>query len=133
MRITRFITRTVLISTAIVSGMLIGMLGFNSVTANIYENPNLGPAPVYPTNENGETYGSSAHANSLETEPDLIAAVGIDGTKGYLRKTDLYMEMPKTPEEALAKQRNQKILSNLSLDKIKFFFMAKYNGFNKFH
>jgi|GEM_PF-4561749 hypothetical protein len=133
MRITRFIIRKALIRTAVASGILIGILSFSGAMANTYENPNLGPAPVYPTNENGETYGSSAHANSLETEPDLIAAVGIDGTKGYLRKTDLYMEMPKTPEEALAKQRNQKILSNLSLDKIKFFFMAKYNGFNKFH
>jgi hypothetical protein len=44
-------------------------------------------------------------ATTLETIPDLISAVGVDGTKGYVKKVDLYEEMPKTPEEALERQR----------------------------
>ncbi len=68
---------------------------------------------VYPTNENGQTYGSAADANSLTshgtpgTEPDLIRAVGVDGTSGYVLKKDLDGELPKKPEEALAIQRSR--------------------------
>lgn len=62
--------------------------------------------PSFPKNENGQTYGSAADATSPYTEPDLIKAYGVDGTIGYVMKKDLDGEMPKTPEEALAKQRN---------------------------
>lgn len=62
--------------------------------------------PEFPKNENGQTYGSSADAISPYTEPDLIIAHGVDGTIGYVMKKDLDGEMPRTPEEALANQRN---------------------------
>ena len=40
-------------------------------------------------------------ATSYEDRPDLIAAVGVDGISGYVRKTDLDGDMPNSPEEAV--------------------------------
>jgi len=63
-------------------------------------------APNYPKNQTGQTYGSTADDASLASEPDLIKAVGVDGTVGYVLKTDLDRKMPKSPKEALEQQRN---------------------------
>lgn len=61
----------------------------------------------YPKNINGQTYGSSADATSPETEPELISAIGVDGTAGYVLKKDLDGELPKSPEEAIAIQNSR--------------------------
>lgn len=71
-------------------------------TNEIITEENFHPTKVYQVNENGQTYGSSLYAVSLETEPDLILARGVDGTIGYVYYTDLYKEEPKNPEEAIA-------------------------------
>ncbi|NPV71705.1 MAG: peptidase M56 BlaR1 [Firmicutes bacterium] len=96
--------RTVVFGVALVAGVLLGTLGFRD-TAGVYLNQGLAPVPVYPRNENGQTYGSAAYATSPDTEPDLIAAPGVDGTLGYVRKVDLDGPPPKTPDESLAPQR----------------------------
>lgn len=63
----------------------------------------IGPASSYPKNQNGETYGSVLDAPLVGVEPDLIAAVGVDGTEGYVRSTELNGgPQPKSPEEAVA-------------------------------
>lgn len=62
---------------------------------------------IFPKNNNGQTYGSSADASSPEMEPELISAVGIDGTTGYVLKKDLDGERPKSPEEAIAIQNSR--------------------------
>ncbi|MCF7758615.1 hypothetical protein KQ941_29750 [Paenibacillus xylanexedens] len=62
---------------------------------------------LYPKNKNGQTYGSSVYATSLETEPDLILATGVDGTEGYLLRKDMEGELPKTLEEAIAMQNSR--------------------------
>ncbi|ADL07111.1 M56 family metallopeptidase [Thermosediminibacter oceani] len=56
----------------------------------------------YRVNEYGETYGPAIYAEVLGEEPDLIAAIGIDGTFGYVRSSDLNPPDPRTPEEAVA-------------------------------
>lgn len=61
----------------------------------------------FPKNKNGQTYGSSADATSPKTEPDLISAIGVDGTAGYVLKKDLDGELPKSPEEAIAIQNSR--------------------------
>ncbi|UPK41142.1 hypothetical protein [Paenibacillus pabuli] len=61
----------------------------------------------YPKNKKGQTYGSSADATSPETEPELISAIGEDGTSGYVLKKDLDGELPKSPEEAIAIQNSR--------------------------
>lgn len=57
----------------------------------------------YQTNERGLTYGHVDPNLSPEKQemPELIAAIGIDGTEGYVYASDLDGEQPKTPEEAL--------------------------------
>ncbi|WP_442600476.1 peptidase M56 BlaR1 [Paenibacillus sp. KN14-4R] len=62
---------------------------------------------IYPKNENGQTYGSAADATSYETRPDLISAVGVNGTVGYLLRKDIEGEQPKTPAEAIAIQNSK--------------------------
>ncbi|MGM0880723.1 MAG: hypothetical protein ACQEXQ_06725 [Bacillota bacterium] len=61
----------------------------------------------YPKNKNGQTYGSATDATSPETGPELISAIGVDGTKGYVLKKDVEGELPKSPEEAIAKQNSR--------------------------
>jgi hypothetical protein len=56
----------------------------------------------YNTNEHGQTFGSAMFAESYETEPDLISAMGENGVFGYVYKEDLYCPTPSTREEALA-------------------------------
>lgn len=101
--------RTVIIFVALVVGIVAGSIGLGPVIAGTYSNQSLAPAPEYLKNENGQTYGSELYATSLDTAPDLISAVGEDGTLGYVRSEDLNEEMPKTPEEALAKQNKHKV------------------------
>lgn len=90
---------------ALIIGISVGSFGF--ISANGYRNQSLAPAPQYPRNESGETYGSALNAISPETEPDLIKAYGTDGTIGYVRSTDLKGIKPKTPKEALAQQEKE--------------------------
>lgn len=61
----------------------------------------------YPKNKNGQAYGSATDATSPETEPELISAIGVDGTKGYVLKKDIDGEQPKSPEEAIAIQNSR--------------------------
>ncbi|MEC0226760.1 hypothetical protein [Paenibacillus alba] len=60
-------------------------------------------ASSFSKNKNGETYGSAEKVVS-NSEPDLIQAIGVDGTLGYVRAADLNTKMPKKPEEAISKQ-----------------------------
>ena len=54
----------------------------------------------YPTNENGETYGSDALASLVGEHPDLMSAIGTNGVKGYIRRTDLNPEFSSAEEKA---------------------------------
>lgn len=49
----------------------------------------------------------AVEATSPETEPELIEAIGVDGTEGYVLKKDLDGEQPSTPEEAIAQQKSK--------------------------
>lgn len=84
-----------------------GALGYQSTFAKSTNNQSPANSLNYPENENGQTYGSSADAASPETEPDLISAIGVDGTTGYVLKKDLDGEQPKSPEEAIALQNSK--------------------------
>lgn len=99
--------RTVIIGAALVVGIVTGSVGFGPAIANTFTKQDLVPTPYYQTNENGQTYGSSLYATSPDTEPDLIEAIGEDGTFGYVRSVDLNLPMPKTPKEALEQQRSR--------------------------
>ncbi len=70
------------------------------------EKQNLTTKNSYPVNENGQTYGPNYGDHSIE-DPDLIAAIGIDGTNGYVLASDL-ISTPSTPVEAIEQQKNRK-------------------------
>jgi len=56
------------------------------------------------TNEFGQTYGTLDSIEHLGEIPDLIKAMGVDGTVGYVYKDELYPPLGNTPEEALKLQ-----------------------------
>lgn len=103
--------RTIIISSTLCIGIVVGSYGVNLALAeNNKENTNS--APKYKVNENGQTYGSSLKAESIETEPDLIWACGTKGESGYVKKSDLNSDMPKTPEEAIKITQENKAQSH---------------------
>ncbi|MGG4107672.1 peptidase M56 BlaR1 [Paenibacillus lautus] len=91
-----------LIGLVIIVCVIGGVLGYQSTN-----NQSPANSPNYPENENGQTYGSSADAASPETEPELISAIGVDGTAGYVLKKDLDGEQPKSPQDAIAIQNSR--------------------------
>jgi len=106
MKLNQHAARIIIICVSVVTGSIVGIIGFSPAIANSLSNQNEA-APVYQKNENGQTYGSSAYATSIETEPDLILAKGVDGTTGYVRSVDLNGVIPKTPEEAVELMRKR--------------------------
>jgi len=56
-----------------------------------------------PINQDGLTYGI-VNLDDFANNPDLIQAVGKDGTEGYVYSSDLFVERGETPEEALRLQ-----------------------------
>jgi len=69
---------------------------------------------VYPKNENGQTYGLDWMGDDYEEHaPDLIAAQGVNGKQGYVKRTDLDDpdgSLVSTPEEAVQymERKNQR-------------------------
>ena len=122
--------RLVVVSSALVVGLALGLLGLNSAHASTQSTEHSrhspitsivvpggpaplmtsvlaalvpgGPAPAFPRNASGQTYGSDLYATSLATEPDLVLAQCVGGSTGYVRAVDLNGKMPKTPQEAVA-------------------------------
>lgn len=88
------------------------LLVFFYINGWIFKNAYLGKQPtenvgLYPVNKNGQTYGGDIYTNTSGEEPDLIEVYGIDGTKGYIKSTDLESP-PNTPQEALKRQNDRK-------------------------
>lgn len=63
--------------------------GANVVAAQVEVQASSVPAQVYSINANGQSYGSELSAADPSQAPDLISAYGVDGTLGYVKKTDL--------------------------------------------
>jgi hypothetical protein len=105
--------RIVLVCSVFSVGIAVGTISISSTLAKnttpntVYVDkeqtqPRKEKIPNYPKNANGQTYGSGMEASSLETEPDLMRAYGVDGTVGYVKSKDVIGEMPKSLEEAAA-------------------------------
>ncbi|MDK9711400.1 hypothetical protein [Acidaminobacter sp.] len=77
---------------------------FSDYSAGLYSaSPNAqfkSPSRSIQINAAGETFGSSAYAESLEDEPDLVLAEGVGGMVGYVKSSDLNSGAAKSPEEA---------------------------------
>ncbi|MGE7828872.1 hypothetical protein [Paenibacillus sp. NPDC093718] len=59
---------------------------------------------IYPVNEYGLTYGADIY-ELYGVEPDLIAAIGIDGTEGYIYTSELESHVS-NPREATEYTKN---------------------------
>ncbi|GAA4524687.1 hypothetical protein ACT3SQ_18740 [Brachybacterium sp. AOP42-C2-15] len=62
------------------------------------------PSPSFPTNANGQTYGSSSDVESYDAMPDLVAVEMPDGAVGYIYAEELIRlegGHVNSPEEAL--------------------------------
>lgn len=72
------------------------------------EMPMMEEMAPFAVNSHGKTYGTALYATEMSEIPDLIAAVGLYGTEGYIKKEDAYPTLG-TPEEVLARiQEEQK-------------------------
>ena len=77
--------------------------GVGYTTRSTTASPNAqfkSPSRSIQINAAGETFGSSAYAESLEDEPDLVLAEGVGGMVGYVKSSDLNSGAAKSPEEA---------------------------------
>jgi len=107
--------RVIIIGCVFIVGVIVGTIAITNISAE--PNDQSAPAPtlpkdengqtIFPQNKNGQTYGSAADATTPDNEPDLIQAWGVDGNLGYVKSSDLNGEKPKTPEEAIAKQKRE--------------------------
>lgn len=88
-----FANKSIHFVAALGAGVLLG--AFLAIFSLINVDARTSAASVYPKNEAGQTYGSEKLATSFETGPDLIAAVGTDGTRGYVKATIYTGNYPK--------------------------------------
>lgn len=65
------------------------------------------PGGVFPVNKKGESYGSDMLSQYVGYQPDLIAAAGEDGKKGYIRRDDVALPDFQSPQEALEWQNQR--------------------------
>lgn len=96
--------RTVAVLFVVAAGLTLSTVGA-SVALGVSGNRSMEPAPVYQKNERGMTYGSGLDAPSIDVEPDLIEAIGADGTAGYVRSDDLVPPLPTSLEEAATSEK----------------------------
>jgi hypothetical protein len=120
-------------SVIVLAAVTAGVIGAGGGTAFAITQDGSSPAPQYlraaqgdtmisaapeektdwPTNESGQTYGSSRLARSFSDRPDLIAAISQDGTHGYVRRDELDKAdgAPgiafKSPEDGVAWRNNR--------------------------
>lgn len=108
MRVTKLYgIKLLIIPLALAAGLVVGSYGYKAMPATASILPDqaiqdVKTAPKFPVNKNGETYGSNREVTVAGQEPDLILAIGIDGTEGYIKSKDLNKDQPNSPEEAVA-------------------------------
>ena len=61
------------------------------------------PAPCYPHNADGLTYGSGLQTTRPDNEPDLIQVTATNGKTGYVYRTDITPSELASPQEAAAR------------------------------
>ena len=81
--------------------------------------------PNYPTNKNGQTYGSTGNV-MVEDYPDLVGVIATNGKEGYVYKEDFVDEyIPQSPEEAV---EYMEVLKKLNDQGIYFQVVPVYNS-----
>jgi hypothetical protein len=60
--------------------------------------------PGWPTNANGQTYGSLLKSTSSATDPDLVQVIATNSEAGYVYSSQLNQAAPSSPAAAVAQQ-----------------------------
>lgn len=63
-----------------------------------------GTTSSWPTNANGQTFGSLLNSTSSATDPDLVQVIATNGETGYVYSSQLNPAAPSSPAAALAQQ-----------------------------
>lgn len=82
-----------------VAGLVLGAGGVMAATGNGHSRSQDAPFH-FPKNRAGMTYGSGLNAVSPANLPDLVSAIGVGGTAGYVRSSDLTPPVPSSPADA---------------------------------
>ncbi|MGK0468467.1 hypothetical protein [Clostridium sp.] len=79
------------------------------------EKQNIKNKSPYLINKNEQTYGRNYDGSPEIKKSDLVSAIGIDGTIGYIMTSDLDPNPPNTPQEAIEQQENRKSIRYIPL------------------
>ncbi|MCG7379425.1 hypothetical protein MH215_20705 [Paenibacillus sp. ACRSA] len=60
-------------------------------------------------------YGLAATSADTSPSEDLVEAIGIDGTEGYIKTSDMNQDLPQTPEEAIQSMNEPKVDKYINL------------------
>ncbi|SHN82689.1 hypothetical protein SAMN04487896_5138 [Paenibacillus sp. ov031] len=89
-------------------GIGIGVYGWGAASANT--SPSEDQMEI---NDKGETYGSFVYHDGKEI--DLVKAIGVNGTEGYIKTSDMNQDLPQTPEEAIQSMNELKVDKYINL------------------
>ncbi|WDQ31975.1 hypothetical protein PTQ21_26875 [Paenibacillus marchantiae] len=89
-------------------GIGIGVYGWGAASANT--SPSEDQMEI---NDKGETYGSFVYHDGKEI--DLVKAIGVNGTEGYIKTSDMNQDLPQTPEEAIQSMNEPKVDKYINL------------------
>ncbi|WP_090901163.1 hypothetical protein [Paenibacillus sp. OK076] len=91
-------------------GVGIGVYGWGAVSADTSPSEDQMEIKI---NDKGQTYGSFVYHG--ETQLDLVKAIGVDGTEGYIKTSDMNQDLPQTPEEAIQSMDEPKVDKYINL------------------
>jgi hypothetical protein len=91
-------------------GVGIGVYGWGAASADTSPSEDQMEIKI---NDKGETYGSFIYHDG--TELDLVKAIGVDGTEGYIKTSDMNQDLPQTPEEAIQSMNEPKVDKYINL------------------
>ncbi|WP_052646724.1 hypothetical protein [Paenibacillus terrae] len=86
-------------------GVGIGVYGWGAASADTSPSKNQMEIKI---NDKGETYGSLLYQ-------DQVKALGVDGTEGYIKTSDMNQDLPQTPEEAIQSMNEPKVDKYINL------------------
>jgi hypothetical protein len=91
-------------------GVGIGVYGWGAASADTSPSKDQMEIKI---NDKGETYGSLVYHD--ETDLYLVEAIGVDGTEGYIKTSDMNQDLPQTPEEAIQSMIEPKVDKYINL------------------
>ncbi|MFB8375371.1 hypothetical protein [Paenibacillus taichungensis] len=102
--------KLITVGVTVALGVGIGVYGWGSASADTSPSEDQMEIKI---NDKGETYGSFVYHD--ETKLDLVKAIGVDGTEGYIKTSDMNQDLPRTPEEAIQSMNEPKVDKYINL------------------